>query len=148
MLLKLAHANPEARPASMPGLVEDLADLPDKIVKISSGGYATAALTSANDVYFWGRPGYPEGLLTGCPTPLDLDGQDILDVALGFNHMMVLTTEHKLFVVGDGGSGQLGEDTESFGDWKEISLPLKDCNRISKIHAGYKVSFALVEGAT
>jgi alpha-tubulin suppressor-like RCC1 family protein len=117
-------------------------------MKISSGGYATAALTSANDVYFWGRPGYPEGLLTGSPTPLDLDGQDFLDVAVGFNHMMILTTERKLFVVGDGGSGQLGQETKHFNDWTEISLPLKETQRISRTHAGYKTSFVLVEDIT
>lgn len=114
-------------------------------MKISSGGYATAALTSANDVYFWGRPGCPEGLLTGSPIPLDLDGQDFLDVTVGFNHMMILTTERKLFVVGDGGSGQLGQEVKQFKDWKEISLPLTETQRVSGIHAGYKTSFVLVE---
>ena len=116
-----------------------------QIDKISSGGFATAALTTTNDLYFWGRPGFPEGLLSGSPMPLDLNGQDFLDVAVGFNHMMVLTTERKLFIVGEGGSGQLGYESQRLEDWKEISLPLKGNQQVSSIHAGYKTSFVLVE---
>lgn len=136
------------RPAYEPCLVEDLSDLPDPIKKISSGGYATAALTLANDAYFWGRPGHPEELLTPSPTPLDLDGQDILDVSVGFNHLMVLTTDHRLFVVGDGGSGQLGLDAEKLDDWKEVILPLKADQRMIGVHAGYKNSFLIVGDGT
>lgn len=135
--------------ASEPCVVEDMLDLPDRVIKISSGGYATAALTSANDVYFWGQRGhYPEGLLTGYPTPLDLNGQNILDVAVGFDHIMILTTERRLFAVGDGSSGQLGQECKQFHEWKEISLPVNDTLQISSIHAGYKTSFVLKEDIT
>jgi alpha-tubulin suppressor-like RCC1 family protein len=133
--------------------VEELSELPDdtKTEKIASGGYVTAALTSANDVYLWGRPDHPELLseqLTGSPTPLDLDGQDFLDVAVGANHMVVLTTERKVFVVGAGGNGQLGSDEKQLNDWKEVCLPLIPGQRVAKVYAGYKNSFIIVEDAT
>lgn len=144
----VSKANLSHRPASEPHLLRDLADLPDDIEKISSGGYATAALTSANDVYFWGRPGQPEELLTKFPTPLDLDGQDILDVSVGFNHLMVLTTSRRLYVVGNGASGQLGMEIEQLNDWKEVKIPLEGERQLVGVHAGYKNSFVLIENGT
>jgi alpha-tubulin suppressor-like RCC1 family protein len=130
--------------------VEVLLELPDKTEKISSGGYATATLTSGNDVYLWGRPGQPElsEQLTGSPIPLDLDGQDFLDVAVGENHIIVLTTDRKVFVVGAGGNGQLGSDEKQLNDWKEACLPLKPGQRVAGVYAGYKNSFVIVEDAT
>lgn len=105
-------------------------------------------MTSANDVYFWGRPGQPEGLLTSSPMPLDLDGQDILDVSVGFNHLMALTADHRLFLAGDGGSGQLGTDARQLNDWQEIILPLSVEQKVVGVHAGYKNSFVLVKNST
>jgi len=130
------------RPANEPHLVEYFAP----IAEISSGGYVTAALTTGGDVYFWGRP-LPglENLLTASPTPLELDSQDFLSVSVGFNHIMVLTTEYKLFVVGEGGNGQLGSDIEHLANWQEVKLPLKDGQVIKSIHAGYKNSFVVVK---
>ncbi|KAG9248165.1 regulator of chromosome condensation 1/beta-lactamase-inhibitor protein II [Calycina marina] len=135
----------EDLPASKPCIVEDLADLPNRIIKISSSGYVTAALTSANDAYFWGRGEDPKDLISAFPTPLDLDGQDILDVAVGFNHIVVLTTERKVFIVGDNGNGQLGLAIEKSDDWREAPLPLSNGQRVSGIYAGYKNTFVLVE---
>lgn len=119
---------------------------------ISSGGYATAVLTSGNDIYVWGRQGHPElsEQLTGSPTPLDLDGQDFLDVAVGMNHMVVLTTERRIFVVGAGGNGQLGlgSEAQEVKDWKEVVLPLREGQHTVSVHAGYKNSFVIVEDVT
>jgi alpha-tubulin suppressor-like RCC1 family protein len=139
-------------PASKPSIVEELSELPDKIVKISSGGYATAALTSGNDIYVWGRQGYLElsEPLTGSPIPLDLEGLDFLDVAVGMNHIVLLTTERKVFVVGAGRNGQLGlgPDIRELKDWKQVRLPLKEKQRVANVHAGYKNSFLIVEDIT
>lgn len=111
----------------------------------------TAALTEGNDLYVWGgRPGQTKLLedLSGAPTPVDLDGQDVHDVAVSMNHMIALTTEGKLFVVGDGSNGQLGLDVKELASWREISLPLKDNQRSVSIHTGYKNSLVLVENIT
>lgn len=112
----------------------------------------TAALTSGNDIYIWGRQGYPElsEPLTGSPTPLDLDGQDFLDVAVGVDHMVVLSTEHRISVVGAGENGQLGlrSGVKELKDWKEVILPLREGQQVVSVHAGYKNSFIIVEDIT
>jgi alpha-tubulin suppressor-like RCC1 family protein len=109
-------------------------------------------LTAGNDVYIWGRQGHPDldEPLTGSPTPLDLDGQDFLDVAVGMNHVVVLTTERRMFVVGAGGNGQLGlgPALKELKDWKEVSIPLGKGQQVVSVHAGYKNSFVIVEDAT
>ncbi|KUJ18274.1 RCC1/BLIP-II protein [Mollisia scopiformis] len=142
----------DERPAATPCTVEDLSDVPNgPIRKISSGGYVTAALTNGNDLYVWGgRPGQSKLLedLTGAPMPLDLEGEDVLDVAVGVNHMLILTTERKLFVVGEGSNGQLGLDEKEVPTWKQVILPLKDSQRIASVHAGYKNSLVIVEEIT
>ncbi|KAF8856482.1 RCC1/BLIP-II [Acephala macrosclerotiorum] len=142
----------DASPATIPCVVEDLLDLPTGTIrKISSGGYVTAALTEGNDLYVWGgRPGQAKLLedLTGAPTPVDLDGQDVLDVAVSMNHMIALTTEGRLFVVGDGGNGQLGLDVTELAACREVSLPLTDNQRIISVHAGYKNSLVVVKDIT
>jgi alpha-tubulin suppressor-like RCC1 family protein len=131
--------------------VEDLLDLPTgKIRKISSGGYVTAAITVGNDLYVWGgRPGQPKLLeqMEGYPTPVDLEGLDILDVAVGDGHILALSTDNRLFIVGDGGNGQLGlgSNIKELADWKEVSLPLKEGQKMVRVHAGYKNSFVVVE---
>lgn len=132
--------------------MEDLAELPGGgIRKISSGGYVTAALTDDNDLYVWGgRAGQKAILegLEGTPLPVDLDGEDVWDVAVGMNHIIALTVGRKLFVVGEGGHGQLGADVNELEEWNEVKLPLEEGQRILSVHAGYKNSFVLVENDT
>ena len=138
-------------PALKPGIVEELMNLPDKIVKISSGGYVSAALTAGNDIYIWGRQSHPElsEPLTGSPTPLDLDGQDFVDVAVGMNHLIVLTTESRIFIVGEGGNGQLGLGAvKELRDWKEVILSLKAGQQCLSVHAGYKNSLIILGDVT
>lgn len=148
----LEHTLTLSRPALEPCIVEDLLDLPTgPIWKIASGGYVTAVLTEGNDLYVWGgRPGQPNLLqdLTGEPTPVDVEGEDVLDVAVGMNHMLALTRERKLFVVGENSNGQLGLIEEELAAWKEVDLPLKDNHRIVSVHVGYKNSLVVVEEIT
>jgi alpha-tubulin suppressor-like RCC1 family protein len=133
-------------PASQPGIVEDLSNLPDKIVRISSGGAMTAALTSGNDVYFWGvgMSGPLGNLWSASPQPLDLDEQDILDVAVGNEHILILTTEHKVFAIGANGSGQLGLSNKEYREWTEIPLSLKERQQVTRVYTSYNNSFVLV----
>ena len=83
------------------------------------------------------------------PTPVDLEGLDFLDVSVGDAHMLAVSLEERrLFVVGEGGSGQLGLGREKAGDareWREVVLPLERGKKISKVYAGYKNSFVVVE---
>ncbi|KAH7351074.1 regulator of chromosome condensation 1/beta-lactamase-inhibitor protein II [Rhexocercosporidium sp. MPI-PUGE-AT-0058] len=139
-------------PANIPSIVEDLAELPGgRIRKISSGGYVTAALTDDNDLYVWGgRAGQKAVLegLEGTPMPIDLKGDDVWDVAVGMNHILAVTMDRKLFVVGDGGNGQLGSDVKEHENWEQVELPLEEGQRILSVHAGYKNSFVVVENGT
>lgn len=131
--------------------MEDLQDLPTgEIIKISSGGYITAALTAGNDLYIWGgRPGQPKLLdqMEGYPTPIDFDGLDFLDIAVGSDHIIVLTIDHKVFVVGSSGNGQLGlgSGTKKSFDWREVLLPFINGQRVVSVHAGYRNSFLIIE---
>jgi alpha-tubulin suppressor-like RCC1 family protein len=136
-------------PATIPFPVEDLSNLPTgPIRKICSGGYITAALTKGDDLYIWGgRPGERAILegLSGVPMPVDIAGEDVSDVGVGMNHIMVLTTENKVFVIGNGENGQLGLDVKKLDEWTEIHLPLVEGQRVVSVCAGYKNSFVLVE---
>lgn len=132
-------------------MVEDLLDLPTgKIRKISSGGYITAALTVGNDLYVWGgRPGQTKLLedMEDYPTPVDLEGLDFLDVAVGDGHILALSTDGRLFVVGAGRNGQLGlgENVNDAVGWKEVVLQLREGQKVRKVYAGYKNSFIVVD---
>jgi alpha-tubulin suppressor-like RCC1 family protein len=132
--------------------VQELSEIPDKVMKISSGGYVTAALTAGNNIYIWGRQGHPElsEPLTGSPIPLDLEGLDFQDVAVGLDHVMLLTTERRILIVGAGGNGQLGLGTEvkKVKDWKEVKIPLKHGQQAVKLHTGYKNSFVIVDNTS
>lgn len=137
-------------PAPTPSLVSDLSDLPTgPIRKISAGGYITAALTRSNDLYLWGgRAGQAPPLigLSGEPTPFDLNGADVLDIAVGNDHILALSTEGRVYVVGSGSNGQLGLGAcKEAKEWTEVEIPLGEGQRIVSVWAGYKTSFALLE---
>lgn len=136
-------------PADIPCVVEDLHSLPDKITKISSRGLLSVALTSAHDIYIWGTGvimGPLSSLWESKPHPLDLSGQDFLDVAVGNNHVIVLTTEHKIFVIGANRNGQLGlTDPRDHAEWTEVTLPLSAQQQVTRVYAGYNNSLLLVE---
>ena len=108
----------------------------------------TAALTDGNDLYCWGgRPGQASVLeeLSDSPTSIDIEGQDVLDIAVGENHMIALTIDRRVFIVGASLNGQLGMQIEELRTWKEIILPLAEGQQVTSVHAGYKNSFVLVE---
>lgn len=109
----------------------------------------TAALTSSHDIYIWGKgvtTGPLNRLWSPTPYPLDLDEQEFLDVAVGNNHVIVLTTEHKVFAIGANGNGQLGlSDEHDHTEWTEISPPLKERQHVTRVYAGYNNSLLLVE---
>ncbi|TQS34779.1 hypothetical protein Golomagni_04827 [Golovinomyces magnicellulatus] len=133
--------------ASVPCLVESLSYLPTgPIKKISSGGYITAALTNGNDMYVWGgHPGQPGILdsLASDPMPINIEGADIIDIAVGFDHILALTLDGRLYTIGFGDHGQLGVSSKQQCQWKEVMLfPIKG-QHIIKVYAGYKTSFVV-----
>jgi alpha-tubulin suppressor-like RCC1 family protein len=74
------------------------------------------------------------------------NGEDFLDVSVGFDHIVVLTTENEVYVVGQGENGQLGlgKNVTQLKGWQKVSLPA-DGKRIVGVHAGYKNTFLLLE---
>ncbi|KAI6381074.1 hypothetical protein MCOR25_001372 [Pyricularia grisea] len=137
-------------PASLPGRVTDLDDLPTgKIIKIAAGGYTLAAITSGFDLYCWGgHPGRKqmiEGVSPSVgPVPVVVeDESDVVDVAVGDSHAIVLTDKGDVFVTGENTNGQLGvrdSHTQSNGVWIKVCLHLEsECP--TRVAAGPKTSF-------
>lgn len=142
-----------ASPAGEPGLVTALQDLPTgRISKIAAGGYMLAALTTGNDLYIWGgHPGRKTvpADVTDEPAPVDIEGNDIADVAVGETHIIVLTTKGDVFVVGENGDGQLGIPSKSEESWTRVSLGFKEGREVIGVQAGARNSFLLVhKGST
>jgi alpha-tubulin suppressor-like RCC1 family protein len=106
-------------------------------------------LTTGNDLYLWGgRPGQVKicDELEDYPTPVDVEGNDWMDVAVGQEHIIALSTNGDVWVIGEGGNGQLGlgDDTSTLRHWRKVDLNLGGM-KVSKVYAGYKNSFLLVE---
>ncbi|KUI57734.1 Regulator of chromosome condensation [Cytospora mali] len=139
----------EDTPAEQPALVTALQDLPTgPVSKIAAGGYMLAALTSGDDLYLWGGHPGRKAILADVadePTPIDMDGRDIVDVAVGESHLVVLTTEGEVFVVGDNGNGQLGLPGKSVESWTRVELNLQDERRAVGVAAGPRNSFIIVQ---
>lgn len=137
-------------PADRPCVVEDLVDLPTgPIIKVVAGGYTLLALTEGCDLYSWGgHPGRPAAVLdlADAPEPVDVDGEDIKDCAMGDQHAVVLTTSGTVFVIGHNTNGQLGfPGVDKAHPWKQVSLSLGPHDRIVGVEAGSRTSFILVE---
>lgn len=140
----------DASPAEKPGLVTALQDLPTgPIAKIAAGGYMLAALTAGDDLYLWGgHPGRKAVLadVTDEPSPVVLGEElDVADVAVGEAHLIALTTDSKVYVVGDNGNGQLGLPVDSADSWAQVELNLGE-GRAFSVAAGPRNSFIVVKG--
>ncbi|CAK4034687.1 Hypothetical predicted protein [Lecanosticta acicola] len=117
--------------ADKPGALEALGGL--QITKVATGGWMNAALSKDGALYVWGTTS-PEaaggieclgasdsGEVSLVEIP-DSNGEplDVLDVALGDNHIAVGVEGGRLFMVGDNQNGQLGLDEKDFiADWRE-----------------------------
>lgn len=142
----------EDEPADQPALVAALRDLPTgPVVKVAAGGYVLTALTSGNDLYLWGGHPGRKAILAGVgdePTPVDMDGRDIADVAVGESHLVVLATDGDVFVIGDNANGQLGLPDKSVESWTRVELDLQDGRRAVGVAAGPQNSFIMVQKKT
>ncbi|KAI9753273.1 MAG: hypothetical protein M4579_005246 [Chaenotheca gracillima] len=125
-----------SKPASSPHPIDHLGGI--EILKVSSGGYMTAALSSSHDLYIWGgRPG-EEHHIKALPDVgsaevalVDICGQDgepkdIQDVAVGGGHILVLDEDGTVWGVGRNDNGQLGIDPQKskfVDEWTQLELP-------------------------
>ncbi len=143
--------------AYTPCLVTFLGGVPIK--KVATEGWVTAAISKDNDLYVWGgRPGESEriGALPAVGQGskdeddeevklVDIDGgTDIVDVAVGEGHIVVLTAEGRVFATGRGVNGQLGTGQRYFADdWIEaVSLQGK---RVIGVECALWASFAIAK---
>ena len=143
-------------PATAPGLVEDLMNLPTgPIVKLAGGGYVLAALTAGNDLYCWGHPGRAavanlSGLgVTDTPAPIVIDDHDIADIAVGESHLVALTTTGDVFVIGSNSNGQLGlgspvEVAETWTRLSSLDGALSADRKVKGVAAGPRNSFLII----
>ncbi|CAK7220985.1 hypothetical protein SEUCBS140593_004419 [Sporothrix eucalyptigena] len=154
-------------PADNPGRVTALEDLPTgPIVKLAAGGYVLAALTRGRDLYCWG--GYPGRRpmvledLTGEPSPIVVlvtadEGNDkeadIADIGVGDGHMIVLTADGSVCVIGSNANGQLGlgrkgktaNGPRTLSSWVKVrDLPSGKDQRVTSVYAGPRSSFVVV----
>ncbi|KXX79981.1 E3 ubiquitin-protein ligase HERC2 [Madurella mycetomatis] len=148
-------------PAEAPGLVPDLSDLPTgPVTKLAAGGYFLAALTAGDDLYCWGHAGRSPilgDLFSNSDADVDTDrpnlvviGQDndVADIAVGDAHLVALTSDGEVYVIGDNGNGQLGlPGKASARSWTWISLEtILGTNQsiVTGVAAGPKSSFLVV----
>ncbi|KAJ9141891.1 RCC1/BLIP-II protein [Pleurostoma richardsiae] len=135
--------------ADEPGLVSALEDLPTgPITKIAAGGYALAALTEGNDLYAWGGHAARRSIvqdLTGDPTPIIVEEDDIVDFDVGESHMIALTVSGDVFVIGENGNGQLGLDCKTADSWMKVDLDISSRRKIVGVAAGLRTSFILIQ---
>lgn len=141
--LKKKPSSQDSSPANVPGIVNDLLQLPTgKIIKIAAGGHLIMALTEGNDLYIWGgHPGLPAALtgLTMYPTPFT---GDVMDFATGANHAVILTLEGDLFGTGDNRNGQLGLTTISrLSSWTKLSRAWGPGKSIFAVACGPRSTF-------
>jgi len=106
-------------PADVPGVVGALDGL--VVTKIASGGGMSAALAESGDIYIWGA-GNVEGL-EGVPAEVGLvdlpvGEVNVVDVAVGAGHMLVLTEEGEAWAAGENGNGQLGGEAGGQSGWR------------------------------
>ena len=108
-------------PAGEPAVVSALQGL--RIAKLSAGGWLAAALSADRDLYIWGTSnslgqptdgGEPATIqflpdAVGDVGLVDLgEGVDVVDVAVGADHICVLTQSGDVYAAGYNGLGQAG----------------------------------------
>ncbi|KAF2839624.1 RCC1/BLIP-II [Patellaria atrata CBS 101060] len=142
--------------STKPGIVDGLDGIP--IRKIAAGAWIMGAVSKDRDAYLWGmaRPGQGDKIDALCRSDDELieedvklvnigEGLDILDLAIGDGHVVILTQGGRIFVAGDSNNGQLGlghSQRHFIPTWTEVEL-FQSLEVIS-IHAGDKTSFAII----
>lgn len=142
--------------ANTPGLVDSLAGI--KIKKISSDGWMTAALSEDGAAYLFGTatPGTRDSItclhdIESTEAALVDIGEggeplDILDIAVGDGHVVLLVQNGRVFAAGENQNGQLGlgqNSTRFVQDWTEVEMP--GHRQCTAVHAGPKTSFFEIE---
>lgn len=142
-------------PADKPGAVEALGGL--RISKVATSGWISAALSEDGALYVWGSTTSAAAGRIECLeaansekvslveiSDTDNDPLDVLDVAVGNNHIAAVTEGGRLSVVGDNQNGQLG-----LGSGEDIATSWQKAPAVSKVRkvfCGPKSTFVVCEG--
>ena len=147
-------------PADVPGVVEALGGL--RIVKVTMGGWMSAAVSADGAAYLWGAgdPGADAGrgkiaCLGGVGVGevalvevLDAQGEvlDVVDVAIGDAHVAIVTGDGQLWVVGENRNGQLGlgEDDEERVFVEEWTV-VPGLRNVRRVVCGPRATFVVVD---
>lgn len=141
-------------PADKPGVVEALGGL--QISKVATNGWISAAMSEDGALYVWGSTTSAAAGKIECLeaansekvalveiSDTDNDPLDVLDVAVGNNHIAAVTEVGRLFVVGDNRNGQLG-----LGSSEDIATSWQEAPAVSKVRrvfCGPKSTFVVCE---
>ncbi|PSK40223.1 Protein FMP25, mitochondrial [Elsinoe australis] len=143
---------PGDKPADQPGLLESLDGV--KITKISAGGQMFAALSEDKAVYIWTAmtPGNSNaltvhhGLGPGQMALVDIrdengEPRDFDDIAVGNGHILLRSSDGKVFGAGDNTNGQLGlhSNQDYHPEWTQVVS-----GNCSSIRVGSKLSIIKV----
>ena len=125
------------------------------INKISSSGWIGAAVSQDHDLYIWGGRAGEERKIRALPNLPDDEyvrlvdikgGVDILDVGVGFGHVVALTAEGEVWTVGAGECGQLGTGGRRFEeDWVRARGDWEGRGRVVGVGCGVWCSWILVD---
>jgi alpha-tubulin suppressor-like RCC1 family protein len=126
-------------------LVDDLDGLPSgKIKKIAAGGYTVFALTEGHDLYAWGHHPARQPLLetlSNNPSPVDVEDNDIQDFSVGETHIIALTSDGDVYIIGENTNGQLASPLEKTATWIKVPLFLRTGTAVVGVEAGHRSSF-------
>ena len=133
----------------IPCRVEALAEF--RVRKIDTGGFLTAALTEDGQLFLWGvtRPGGSQlassvrNETVALQSILGPSISVVVDVAVGDNHVVALSSDGRLLGLGEGANGELGNacrQPENFAaSWSLITGP--DDKIVKGIACGRQTTF-------
>ncbi|MBE5965121.1 MAG: hypothetical protein E7252_09440 [Lachnospira sp.] len=129
-------------------------DIP-KFVKVAASYYASAGIDENGKVWTWGSNGYKQlgrgqnDAIVQIPERVggsndSISGETIVDISAGYDHILALDKEGKLWAWGQGYDGELGVYMSGSYAYTPICITKKDGPlrgvKIKKICAGYENS--------
>jgi len=128
----------------------------EKIIKVKTGDYNTAAITSLGRLFIWGSSSnslLADGMTWDRATPYDITSEfnletneKIVSVEFGSSHVIALTSSGRVFAWGSNFYGQLGDGTNLKKDYPfEItaSFSLTGTDEVTDVYAGSNHSAVL-----
>ncbi|KAL7693301.1 putative regulator of chromosome condensation 1/beta-lactamase-inhibitor protein II [Plasmopara halstedii] len=128
-----------------------LLELPDgeRVKKIVCSTALTFLLTESGKLFTLGANSYgqcgigEEGISVPLPTHVNIDGDEVIDIAAGYQHGLAVTRNGTVFCWGKGERGQLGFGTGNADAPQEL-IALRG-KKITKVSAGFNHSCAVSE---